>query len=92
MRFPWYYFGGGVKFAIGTERYRISFVRPNDREDISLRLAARSRNGGPEALAVTVRKIEDICKGRRTGRAWKAVFLERKSSNELRRRSVTDGT
>lgn len=28
--FPWYYFGGGVKFRIGANSYRISFVEPND--------------------------------------------------------------
>lgn len=29
VRFPWYYFSGGVKFTIGKEHYRLSFVRPN---------------------------------------------------------------
>jgi len=29
VRFPWYYFSGGVKFTIGQEHYRLSFVRPN---------------------------------------------------------------
>lgn len=28
--FPWYYFGGGMKFSIGAERYRASFVRPTN--------------------------------------------------------------
>ncbi len=28
--FPWYYFGGGVKFIIGATSYRLSFVEPND--------------------------------------------------------------
>jgi hypothetical protein len=27
--FPWYYFSGGVKFRIGAEKYRLSFVEPN---------------------------------------------------------------
>ena len=30
VRFPWYYFCGGVKFTLGREHYRLSFVRPND--------------------------------------------------------------
>jgi hypothetical protein len=29
VRFPWYYFGGGVKFSVGKDHYRLSFVRPN---------------------------------------------------------------
>lgn len=28
VKFPWYYFGGGMKFSLGGERYRVSFVRP----------------------------------------------------------------
>jgi hypothetical protein len=27
--FPWYYFGGGAKFTVGRNTYRVSFVRPN---------------------------------------------------------------
>jgi len=29
VRFPWYYFSGGVKFTIGKNHYRLSFIRPN---------------------------------------------------------------
>jgi hypothetical protein len=28
VKVPWYYFGGGMKLSVGTERYRLSFVRP----------------------------------------------------------------
>ena len=34
VSFPWYYFGGGIKFRIGDERYRVSFVEPGDTGDI----------------------------------------------------------
>ncbi|MDQ3179187.1 MAG: hypothetical protein M3Q33_01570 [Acidobacteriota bacterium] len=30
VEFPWYYFGGGVKFRIGADSYRLSFVQPNN--------------------------------------------------------------
>jgi len=30
VTFPWYYFGGGMKFSLGAERYRVSFVRPTN--------------------------------------------------------------
>ena len=30
VSFPWYYFSGGVKFTLGKEHCRLSFVRPND--------------------------------------------------------------
>jgi hypothetical protein len=29
LKFPWYYFGGGLKMKVLGERYRISFLRPN---------------------------------------------------------------
>ena len=28
IKFPWYYFGGGMKLSVGAERYRLSFVLP----------------------------------------------------------------
>ena len=34
VNFPWYYFGGGVKFRIGSESYRISFVEPGEHGNI----------------------------------------------------------
>ena len=36
VKFPWYYFGGGIKLRIGTDNYRLSFTRPaNLPEDFS---------------------------------------------------------
>jgi hypothetical protein len=28
VKVPWHYFGGGMKLSVGSERYRLSFVRP----------------------------------------------------------------
>ncbi len=33
--FPWYYFSGGVKFRIGADKYRIAFVEPGNRSDMT---------------------------------------------------------
>jgi hypothetical protein len=30
VKFPWYYFSGGVKIRIGADSYRLSFVQPNN--------------------------------------------------------------
>ncbi len=75
VKFPWYYFGGGVKLTVNNESYRLSFVRPNDASDIPGRLLART--GGPGAVAglLTVgQKIVDIGEGRAAGKTWKAVL------------------
>ena len=74
VRFPWYYFGGGVKLSIGSVQYRLSFVRPNDASDIPGRLMARTEDGGGAALLTTGRKIMDIGEGRRAGKAWRAAL------------------
>ena len=33
VKFPWYYFGGGMKLRIGTNVYRVSFARPGNLPD-----------------------------------------------------------
>lgn len=30
VKFPWHYFGGGMKISIGSESYRFSFIEPHD--------------------------------------------------------------
>jgi hypothetical protein len=77
VEFPWYYFGGGVKLRVGAERFRLSFVRPNDASDLEGRLLARSEDGGAAALLTAGRKVLDIGDGRRAGRAWKRVLTAR---------------
>lgn len=82
VKFPWYYFGGGVKFRIESDSYRLSFVRPNDASDIPGRILARTEGGGPAALLTATRKFSDIGEGRRVGKAWKTVLAARTSSQK----------
>lgn len=81
VKFPWYYFSGGVKFTVGTEPYRLSFVRPNDASDIPGRLLAGSEAGAPFALLTAGRKVLDIGEGRRAGKAWKAILAATRLSD-----------
>lgn len=74
--FPWYYFGGGVKFKIGANSYRLSFVRPNDASDAPSHLLARAEFASPAPFF----KVLDIGAGRRAGKAWKSVLAARASS------------
>ncbi len=30
VKFPWYYFGGGMKVTIGPDTYRFSFMEPHN--------------------------------------------------------------
>jgi hypothetical protein len=77
IRFPWYYFSGGVKFTLGKDHYRLSFVRPNDASDLPSRILADTPAGGPFALLTAGRKVMDIGEGRRAGKAWKTILLNR---------------
>ncbi len=77
IKFPWYYFTGGVKFTVAGHQYRLSFVRPNDAGDIPGRLLADTPVGAPFALLTGGRKVRDIGEGRRAGKAWKAVLTGR---------------
>jgi hypothetical protein len=52
VRFPWYYFTGGVKFTIGRDHYRISFVRPNDASGGSVADIGEGRRNGKAWKAI----------------------------------------
>lgn len=78
LKFPWYYFGGGMKFRIGDKKYRISFVRPNGASDVAGRLLAKTDVGGAAgdafALLTAGRKVLDVGSGRGAGKAWKSAL------------------
>lgn len=74
VRFPWYYFGGGLTFQAGEVRHRISFVRPNGAEYGVARGAAAV--GSPLALVVAAMKFTDIRAGRGVTRRWRQVLGE----------------
>jgi hypothetical protein len=69
VKFPWYYFGGGIKFKIGTENYRLSFVQPNDGSEVPYHLLAKTTFGSPSEF-----RPAGIVEGRRAGNAWKSVL------------------
>ena len=72
VNFPWYYLGGGVKFKIGTESYRLSFVQPNDGSEIPYYLLARPEFGDPDTFSPA-----GIREGRQAGKAWKSILTAR---------------
>jgi hypothetical protein len=78
ITFPWYYFGGGVKFRVEGEQYKVSFVRPNGAQDVPGQLFARTDIGGAAGDAVALltagRKIVDVGQGRKAGKAWRAAL------------------
>lgn len=78
LRFPWYYFGGGLTFQVGEVRHRISFVRPNGAEYGVARAAAAVES--PLALLVAAMKFSDIRVGRGVTRRWRQVLGEAVSS------------
>ena len=74
-KFPWWWFGGGVKVTAAGTSYRLSFVRPNGAEDVPGRLLAHGPGAEAVGLATAARKVEDVGAGREAGKAWKARLL-----------------
>lgn len=72
VKFPWYYFGGGVKLQAAGKPYRFSFVVPNGIEYAGGR--ALGAVGNPLALLVAASKIGDIRNGRKLGRKWRELL------------------
>ncbi len=72
--FPWYYFGGGVKFRAAGRPYRLSFVKPNGAEYAVARGAAYA--GDPASLLIVAEKAHDIGAGRGVGREWRRLLGE----------------
>jgi hypothetical protein len=61
VRFPWFYFGGGMHLRVGDVRYRLSFLRP---QNVTMnRMAGWSRQGAGSISA-----------GRHAGTLWRAAF------------------
>jgi hypothetical protein len=67
IAFPWYYFGGGMKFRIGDERYRISFIQPNDAFDLTDEMLEKIEFG------------TGLCGAHKAGKAWKSVLAAKMS-------------
>lgn len=61
IRFPWYYFSGGVKLTVGGVRYRFGFDRP--------------ANTMPSHDVVG--NINEITRGRQSGKAWRKALGRR---------------
>jgi hypothetical protein len=65
--FPWYYFNGGMKFNISGERYRISFIQPNNSPNL------------PDMMLEKIEFGTGFCGSQKAGRAWKSVFAAKMS-------------
>jgi hypothetical protein len=76
VNFPWYYFGGGVKFKIGIDNYRLSFVQPNDADDVPYHLLAKTDHFLAKAEIGDLSALlpAGISKGRRAGKSWKSAL------------------
>ena len=76
LKFPWYYFGGGLKMTVKGEPYRFSFVVPNGAEVGSARLATAIDPllGAGAVAEVVAGKVADVKEGREATRAWRKLL------------------
>lgn len=81
LRFPWYYFGGGMQLQVDGRTHKLSFVRPNGAQDVPGPLLAEADLGGvlggaadAVALLTAGRKLMDVGEGRKAGKTWRAIL------------------
>jgi hypothetical protein len=73
VTFPWFYFSGGMKLTAAGEKYRLSFVKPNNQNSYVAGQAANEIVPGAGMLAVAD-ITGDIRKGRSAGKEWKRLL------------------
>jgi hypothetical protein len=75
VRFPWYYFSGGLKLWIEGKSWRITFVRPNQQGG-GFDSARTDEALGADlfAGADAARGFSELSRGRSAGKAWKAAL------------------
>lgn len=64
LHFPWYYFGGGMKFSLGHHQYKLSFIQPNN-----TKMPARFNPGQHFDNG------QGIIQARRIGKQWKDLLF-----------------
>ncbi len=76
LKFPWYYFGGGLKMKVKSERHRFSFVIPNGAETAEARILTyiSPLRGAVATAEVVSEKYRDIKDGRAAGKAWRELL------------------
>lgn len=84
VKFPWYYFGGGMKVSVNGESYRFSFLKPNAGDDVPEHLLqdveqASMRSRVADAVGILTVDVEagGFARGRKAGKAWKAALASR---------------
>jgi hypothetical protein len=73
VTFPWFYFSGGMKLTAAGEKYRLSFVKPNNQNSYVAGQAANEIVPGAGMVAVAD-IAGDIRKGRGAGKEWKRLL------------------
>ena len=73
VTFPRFYFSGGMKLTAAGEKYRLSFVKPNNQNSYVAGQAANEIVPGAGMVAVAD-IAGDIRKGRGAGKEWKRLL------------------
>ncbi|MEP6574326.1 MAG: hypothetical protein ABJD11_16610 [Gemmatimonadota bacterium] len=70
VRFPWYYFGRGLKVRVRATEYRLSFIRPGASSYAIPRM--QLAGGAEQPTVVAVRDVvQTVEEGRAAWRSWR---------------------
>lgn len=74
--FPLIYFSAGAHITFNNEKYRLSFIEPNN-----TKMPIFNKNQYDAVIKRSVEIIQDIGHSRKVGKKWKVLLTERKETN-----------
>ena len=74
--FPLIYFSAGAHITFNNEKYRLSFIEPNN-----TKMPIFNRSQYDAVIKRSVEIIQDIGHSRKVGKKWKSLLTEKKEAN-----------
>lgn len=71
ITFPLIYFSAGVHITFNNEKYRLSFIEPNN-----TKTGAMANSEYDELIGGSIEIIQDIAHSRRVGKKWKSLLIK----------------
>ena len=71
VTFPAIYFSAGAHITINNEKYRLSFIQPNN-----TKMPIFDRSDYEAVFGRSIEAIQDITQSRKIGKAWKSFLTE----------------
>lgn len=71
VNYPWIYFSAGANITLNDQKYRLSFIQPNNTV-----MPVLSKSDYSFVYGRTVDIVQDISGARKVGKKWKSLWLK----------------